>query len=138
MLLGTDVLERMFGNMRLKYGHTGFDSLELLYCIRATNKTNEILTKHDDWTKSCDKVMKRLSLAYSKPSSWGVDTLKMRNVSIKSCWDKGRVQTEEFLQNSDCKELEEMDFFALSSSPSISLLKPKGKKIGSFRQRHFR
>ena len=100
------------------------------YCIRATNKTNEILTKHNDWTKSCDKVMKRLSLDYSKPSSWGVDTLKMRIVSIKSCWDKGRVQKEEFLQNSECKELEEMGFFALSSSQSISLLKPKGKNIG--------
>ena len=69
VLLGTDVLERVFGNMRMKYGLNGFDSLELLYCCRAMRRIMDIFNCHPDWTKKSDKVMTRLCLDFSKPSS---------------------------------------------------------------------
>lgn len=37
MLLGTNLLERIFGNIRLKYGLNSLDTLELIYSCRAMN-----------------------------------------------------------------------------------------------------
>ena len=74
-------------------------------------------------------MMKRLSLDYSKPSSWNLDTLKLEDVNIKSCWDKGRLFTENFIQELNCPKLQAVDFYKLFSE-NITMLKPNGRKIG--------
>ena len=100
MLLGTDVLERIFGNMRLKYGHNGFDHLEMLYCTRASKEVMDILDRHPEWTKKNHKFMKRLSLDYSSSANWNCEELILRDIDIKSCWDHGRRCLEIFIENS--------------------------------------
>ena len=83
VLLGNDAEERFFGNVRLKYGLNGLDTLELLYCTRAMKEMMKIMSHHPEWTRNSNKVMNRLCLDYSKPSSWQVEKLTMEGVPIK-------------------------------------------------------
>ena len=130
VLLGNDALERLFGNIHLKYGFNGLDVLELLYCTRAMKELLKIMSQHPEWTKNSDKVMNRICLDYSKPSSWHKEKLTMEGVNIKQCWDKRRLNMESFIQESKCDKLESVDFFDIVSSQNITMLKPNGCKLG--------
>ena len=118
-LLGTDVLERIFGNMRQK-SKCGFDALEMIYMCRSMTVLSEIFDKHPDWTSGRDKMMSRLCLDYSNPSNWDSSKLTLRNVNLPVLWEQGRQMAEmEFLNQKNC------DFFKMNN---VTLLKPLGKK----------
>ena len=123
VLLGTDVLERIFGNVN------GFDNLEMLYCIRASSEVMRILDKHQGWTKDCDKTIKRLSLDYSKPSNWKIENLTLKYVNIQTCWDKGRTYAKSFIQESECDKLKEINLNKLCMMGNTTSLKPHGEKV---------
>ena len=93
MLLGTDVLERLFGNMRMKL-KSGFDNLDIIYCSRAMEEVERIMESHPSWVSSMGKVMRRLALDYSKTSNWNVDKLCLHEVDIKAAWESGRRYVE--------------------------------------------
>ena len=128
VLLGNDAEERLFGNVRMKYGHNGLDCLEILYCARAMKELMAIFNKHPEWTEKTHKTMSRLCLDYSNPSNWKVENLKMGGINIKLCWSKGRLAVESFLQSSKQGELEVFDFADLSEN--VTIVKPRGLKIG--------
>lgn len=105
VILGTDPEERLFGNVRLKYKQNGLNALEILYCARALKEMTAVMEQHPEWTKNSSKVMSRLCLDYSKPSSWDVAKLKMENVDVRSCWTKGRLNVENFIQSTTDEKL---------------------------------
>ena len=57
ILLGTDILERLFENYRLKKGVNNLDALELIYTTQAVTKCEEILESHPTWVSNSVKVM---------------------------------------------------------------------------------
>ena len=89
MLLGTDVLEQLFGNMQQK-NKSGFDSLDMIYMSWAIVECSRILECHPEWVPGRSKVMSRLCLDYSKPSNWGTSKLTVGNVNIPSLWEDGQ------------------------------------------------
>ena len=124
MLLGTDVLERFFGNMRLKL-KSGFDNLDLIFCSRAMEEVDRILENHPTWVSSTGKVMRRLALDYSKTSNWDVTKLCLDGVDIKAAWESGRFHVENSPLFSN-----ELDIVDLVTS-KVTMLRPFGKrKIG--------
>ena len=124
MLLGTDILERLFGNMRQK-NKSGFDCLDMIYMSRAMAQVTRILDKHPDWVSSGSKLMTRLCLDYSKPSNWDTTKLTLADVDIPALWETGRHKCEiDFLGDKKC------DFFDMRGN-KVTLLKPNGKrKVG--------
>ena len=50
VLNGTDVLERLFGNVRL-HVKTGLDALEFINCVTAMIECGNIITQHPEWEK---------------------------------------------------------------------------------------
>ena len=120
-LLGTDVLERIFGNMRQK-SKSGFSTLDMIYMARAMTEVSRILDKHPDWMSGKSKLMRRLCLDYSNPSNWDSSKLKLAAVNIPALWEGGRQKAElKFLGQDKC------DFFVMSQR-NVTLLKPRGKK----------
>lgn len=111
------------------YGQNGFDNLEMLYCIRASSEVMRILDKHQGWTKDCDKIIKRLTFDYSKPSYQKIEDLTLKDVNIQTCWDKGRTYTESFIQESECDKLKEINLNKLCMMGNTTSLKPRGEKV---------
>ena len=136
VLCGNDSLERVFGNMRLKAGHVGFDVLGLIHCSRSICECQEILNRHPSWTNKRDKVMTRLCLDYSSTHNWDTDKLKMSNVGIHEAWNAGRLNAEVSFKSTVNYPLHKCYFFALmmGNNPQqqhqITLLRPKGTKVG--------
>ena len=90
----------------------------------------KIIHEHPEWTKKTTKVMSRLVLDYSNPTSWNIEMLTMGRINIKTCWDKGRIDLESFIQGIKFPEkLANFDFFDLVLQ-GITMLKPFRKKIG--------
>ena len=89
ILLGSDSFERLFGNMRMKFGATGMDSLHLIFCSHAMKECQDILEKHPSWTRSTGKTMKRMCLDYSKPTNWQVEKMTLDDVNISNTWNLG-------------------------------------------------
>ena len=123
-LLGTDALERLFGNMRQK-SKSSFDCLDMINICRAMTECSKVLDSHPEWVASSSKLMSRICLDYSKPSNWDKSKLTLASVNIPAMWEIGRHHTETaFLGKSDC------DFFQMMSS-NVTLLKPFGnRKVG--------
>lgn len=121
MLLGTDVLERLFGNMRQK-NKSGFDCMDMIYMSRSMAQVTRILDKHPDWVSNGSKLMTRLCLDYSKPSNWDKSKLVLKDADIPALWEMGRHKSElAFLGVKKC------DFFKMKN---VTLLKPRGHKVG--------
>ena len=70
MLCSNDVLERLFGNVRLKYRHCTIDNLELIYATRALQICIDLMSKHPEWFEKNRSVIERLCLDYSNPKDW--------------------------------------------------------------------
>ena len=60
MLCSNDVLERLFGNLRLKYRQCAIDNLEIIYGARAMQACTNMMTKHPDWFQKNRNVMQRV------------------------------------------------------------------------------
>ena len=123
---------RIFGNMRMKAGHSGFDVPGLAHCSLSISYCQDILERHPNWTNKRDKVMSRLCLNYSSPENWDTEKLTMKDVNIFEVWSTGRLNAEVFFKSTKNYPLEKCDFSALSNSTGrqITFLKPKGMKVG--------
>ena len=114
MLCSNDVLERLFGNLRLKYRHCTIDNLEIIYGARAMQACTNMMTKHPDWFQKNRNVMQRLCLHYSNPKDWGAENLVLRNVNIVSTWNIGRANAEQILNKLHKYKGDKNDFFEIS------------------------
>ena len=125
MLLGTDVLERLFGNMRMKL-KSGFDNLDIIFCSRAMEEVDRIMESHPSWVSSkAGKVMRRLALDYSKSTNWNVDKLCLNDVDIELAWKYGL----RYVEGSKLFE-KEKDIVDLVKD-KVTMSRPKGKtKVG--------
>ena len=84
MLCSNDVLERLFGNIRMKYRQC------LIYSARTIYANGDMMTKHPEWFKKNRNVMERLCLDYSSPKDWSPELLNLMSVDIISVWNAGR------------------------------------------------
>ena len=114
MLCTNDVLERLFGNLRLKYRHCTIDNLEIIYGVRAMQACTNMMTKHPDWFQKNRNVIQRLCLHYSNPKDWGAENLVLRNVNIVSTWNIGRANAEQILNKIHKYKGDKNDFFEIS------------------------
>ena len=92
MLCGNDVLERTFGNFRLK--NSSMDNLELIFCARNTELCTNMQSKHPEWYKGRTKIMRRLCLDYSNTPDWNAENLKLANVDLIAVYNQGRAKAE--------------------------------------------
>ena len=127
MLCSNDVLERLFGNLRLKYRHCSIDNLELLYATRSMQLCTDMMQKHPDWFSKNRSTMQRLCLDYSNPSVWNRDSLILQNVNIVSAWNTGRAKAEQILNKFKKYEGDTSDFYTIASE-GYTLLVPYGSK----------
>ena len=58
-LLGTDALERLFGNMWQK-SKSSFDCLDMINICRAMTECSKVLDSHPEWVASLSKLMSRI------------------------------------------------------------------------------
>ena len=97
MLCGNDVIERYFGNLRMKYGHCSIDNLELIFATRAMQLCTDMTYKHPEWFKHNRSTMQRLCLDYSNPKDWKKERLILRDIDLLSVWNTGRAVAEQNL-----------------------------------------
>ena len=65
---GNDVLERLFGNIRLKiWLLCCVDNLQLINSVRAMEECSDILRKHPEWSKKSKKCYEKVMLGLFKP-----------------------------------------------------------------------
>ena len=128
MLLGNDSIERAFGNMRLKYRHSGIDNLELINASRSIELATNILTKNCNWSSGKRSVMRRLCLDYSNPQDRNADSLLLKDVNIVSAWNVGRAKVEMIL-NRFPKYCGNACSFAELAQKGVTLKKPFGAQI---------
>ena len=130
MLCSNDVIERFFGNLRLKYRQCVIDNLEIIYATRAIQTCTDMMTKHPDWFKKNRSVMERLCLDYSNPRDWVHDQLVLEDIDIISCFNVGRARAEQILNRFEDYRGEGCDFFELFND-GYTFLVPYGvRKIG--------
>ena len=84
MLCSNNVIERLFGNLRLKYRHSAINNLEIIFAARSLQLLSDMMVKHPEWFVKNRNVMERLSLDYSSPKEWKLDGLMLENVDIVS------------------------------------------------------
>lgn len=129
VLCGNDSLERIFGNMRMKAGHAGFDTLGLIHCSRSISKCQDILNSHPNWLNKGSKIMSRLCLDYSSPHNWDANKLTMQDVDIYEVWNTGRLNAEVFFRSTQHYPLQKCDYSELANH-RVTFMKPKGIKVG--------
>ena len=135
MLCANDVLERYFGNVRLKYKHSIVDNLELIFATRAIQLCGEMMVKHPDWFAKNRSVMQRLCLDYSSPKVWNLEKLTLRDVDIISTWNVGRASAEVKLRSCKCEgkcscRYKSKCNFTTIARQGHTLLIPNGTKLG--------
>ncbi|KAF4612577.1 hypothetical protein D9613_012728 [Agrocybe pediades] len=104
VLLGTDLLEELFGILRTMVGNdANLDVLQLVLRLAGTIEVANILAKYPHW----DKAPRRLKLPaltrdskelpdssdHIKPGSWRGD-VHVKNVSLQTSWKRGRFLVE--------------------------------------------
>ena len=94
MLCGTDSLERLFGNMRVKLGHNSVNHLGLINAARSINACQNVLEHHPEWTKSSHKLSGRLALDYSNTATWNESRLTTAGLDIYECFFHGSVKAQ--------------------------------------------
>ena len=89
LLDGTDLAERLFGNIRLHFKGSNYNNLEMINCARSMATCDQMLmVNHPDWVKK-SRVQSRLALDYSNPSSWEREKLILEAVNIRATWRSG-------------------------------------------------
>ena len=129
MLCSNDVIERMFGNIRMRYSQTSLDNLELINSARAMKACTETMMKHPSWTRKNRSVSQRLALDYSNPQDWIENKLILNDVDIVSVWNTGRAIAEQHLNSTKRHAGTKSDFASYYVS-GFTFLKPCGKLIG--------
>ena len=107
ILLGTDGLEKVFGKVHTMIGSDHHvDQLQLTNCIDGAVQCVKILELHLEWgSQSHCIIVKSLEeqganitkkLDHLNPHSWKGD-VHVRNIILHSCWQEGRLLSEEEL-----------------------------------------
>ncbi len=100
ILMGTDQLEKMFGDIRTMVGNDmNCDQYQLSSRATCAARCAQILSKHPDWDLGPQRLkMQGLSSSsashkhdHINPASWLGDT-SVANVSLQTCWILGRKQ----------------------------------------------
>ena len=86
---GSDLLERFFGNVRLRFKGSNFSVLEMINAARSMGECDRILiVEHPEWSKN-SRVQRRLALDYSNAGCWNKEKLVLRDCNIKGAWRQG-------------------------------------------------
>jgi hypothetical protein len=104
ILLGTDGLEKVFGQVRTMVGNdTHADQLQLTNRIDGAVQCVKILENHPEWggqsrrltVKPLSSKTEEISSAYDhiSPKSWKGD-VRVHNVVLVGCWSSGRREAE--------------------------------------------
>ena len=89
VLDGTDLEERFFGNVRMKFKGGNYNTLELINSTCAMVACDRMLmVDHQEWLNK-NHVQRRLALDYSNTAIWKRENLTLKNVNIKSIWKSG-------------------------------------------------
>ena len=131
MLCGTDPLERLFGNMRVKLGHNTVNHLGMVNAARSINACQNVLENHPDWNKKNYKRSWRVALDYSNPAEWDESKLTTAGLDIYECFLEGRIKAQSELLSVSVVDVLSKDYATLASSNcGITFQKPKGSMIG--------
>ena len=104
---GSDLLERFFGNVRLRFKGSNYNVLEMINAGRAMSKCDKILMDdHKEWSQK-SRVQRRLALDYSNAGSWCKEKLILSNVDIQVTWRSGYYKAMSMLPVSAVSELED-------------------------------
>ena len=130
-LLGTDVLERFFGNVRLLRGANELDNLGLINSSRAIKKMSQVMDDHPGWTAKANKIMERLCLDYCSPDAVDAEKMGIRDLDLLKEFNRGRSSAETKIVNSTNDDLNSWDLIQLVSQ-GITFKCPhkSGKVIG--------
>ena len=106
LLDGTDLAERLFGNIRLHFKGSNYNNLEMINCARSMATCDKMLmVNHPDWVIK-SRVQSRLALDYSNPSSWNRDRLLLETVNIRATWKSGYHRALSMIPYDDANTIE--------------------------------
>ena len=127
--LGTDSLENYFSILRSLHKNGMMDALEIINRSQWIHTAEDILENHQDW-KANHYGPKRLKVALhrSKADQWDIDNQLMRNVNIRTAWQKGVHNASMKLISSELFSPNEINFHEFSST-GITMLKPPMKRV---------
>lgn len=138
ILLGTDRLEELFGNLRTMIGNdANLDLLQTSWRLSGTAEVANILAKYPHW----DRPPRRLNIPpitrdctplpgatdHLKPGSW-VGDVTVEKVTLQTCWVRGRRLIEQSIPSS-APTFGLMETEAETSDTRISILAPHGKLL---------
>ena len=128
VLMGTDVLERFFGNLRARFMNSSMDALEFINALRSISIANDILTERPELVRKSKHNMKRLALDYSSITSWNAEKMVLKDVDVVACWNVGRVRVEVILLESKYSDFD----FKKEVDAKLTMLHPvkEGKDVG--------
>ncbi|KAF6747101.1 hypothetical protein DFP72DRAFT_822195 [Ephemerocybe angulata] len=141
ILLGTDRLEELFGNLRTMIGNdANLDILQVSWRLSSTAEVANILARFPHW----DRPPRRLnfppitrnaeplpsSTDHLKPSAWKDKTkLKVRGVTLQTSWSVGRRMIEQDIPGAK-EEFAKMEKEQETRSElTIDILSPNGKLL---------
>ncbi|KDR81053.1 hypothetical protein GALMADRAFT_91766 [Galerina marginata CBS 339.88] len=157
ILLGTDGLEKVFGQVRTMVGNdTHADQLQLTNRIDGAVQCVKILENHPEWggqsrrltLKPLSSNPDEISSAYDhiSPKSWRGD-VRVQNVVLAGCWSSGRREAEKRLQEAQLappfsdmeskggKKVHKATILRLYSNPfAVSDSKDRLKRVRGFSQ----
>lgn len=132
ILLGTDRLEELFGNLRTMVGNdANLDVLQVSWRISGTTEVSNILAKYPHW----DRPPRRLNLPalardftplphttdHLKPGAWKGDQ-RLNTISLRNAWISGRRAIEK------CIPLSLVEFSKMEDA-SYDMFSPCGKVL---------
>ncbi|KAF6745690.1 hypothetical protein DFP72DRAFT_1077229 [Ephemerocybe angulata] len=143
ILLGTDRLEELFGNLRTMIGNdANMDILQVSWRLSSTAEVANILARFPHW----DRPPRRITLPpisrdaeplpsstdHLKPGSWkDKEKLKVKSVTLQTSWSIGRRKIEESIcgAREEFKKMEEAVEKTVSDESVIDILAPNGKLL---------
>ncbi|KAL1660065.1 hypothetical protein GGF50DRAFT_63940 [Schizophyllum commune] len=123
-IFGTDILEALFGYLRMLGGHSPtMDIAELELRCRSALTLAEIFHRHPDWERQPDrlKFTRSRDFDHIRPRNWEGDVIA-KNCNIQQSWMAGAAEATYVLRRHGII----IDFFALFSSADIDLMRPHG------------
>ncbi|KAL1690446.1 hypothetical protein GGG16DRAFT_125667 [Schizophyllum commune] len=129
-LLGTDILESLFGRSRMLGGHSPNASLgELVWRFQSAMNIDAIFEKHPE----LERPRRRLEMLQAKdmdhlrPPDWKPECVSVGTCNIVECWRVGVVAAEKTLRAHGVTMDE--SFEEIFARPATDLLRPFGKYV---------
>ncbi|EEB90145.1 hypothetical protein MPER_11687 [Moniliophthora perniciosa FA553] len=128
-LLGDDVLETLFGRVRMIGGHSpNCNIYELRYRMASAKNVDAIFRRHPEWEKQPRrlKLFRGRDTDHIRPGQWK-GRVKAKNChNIQERWDRGRERAIEAIETYGVSEL--ITDFAEQFSGDKDFMRPDGKK----------